>query len=109
MAMDESVLRRFYKGKTMKTSASELHAPEDFPKIKHGDALVAVKTAPAWTPLTAMASAIASDLSAPLSHNSILARAYGIPTVMATGGDTNYTCDGQTVTMGGSAETVELK
>jgi pyruvate,water dikinase len=43
-----------------------------------------------------------------LSHSSIVAREYGIPAVLATGGATRRIRDGQTVTVDGGAGTVTL-
>ena len=91
----------------MNASACVLYAPEDFPKMKPGDMLVAAT--PAWTPLFAMASAIVSDLGGSLSHSSIVACEYGIPAVVSTGIATRRIRDGQSITVDGSAGTVELK
>ncbi len=62
------------------TSAGQITAPacvlirpEDFPRMRPGDVLVAVSTTPAWTPLFAMASAVVTDIGGPLSHSSIVA------------------------------------
>ena len=83
--------------------------PEDFSKMKQGDVLVAVTTTPAWTPLFTMASAVVTDIGGPLSHSSIVAREYGIPAVLATGAATRRICDGQTITVDGSAGMVTLE
>ena len=42
-------------------------------------------TTPAWTSLFAMASGVVTDVGGPLSHSSIVAREYGILTVLGTG------------------------
>ena len=89
--------------------ACVMFAPEDFGRMKPGDVLVAVITTPAWTPLFTMASAIVTDIGGPLSHSSIVAREYDIPAVLATGSGTRRIQDGQTITVDGSAGTVELK
>ncbi len=89
--------------------ACVLLTPDDFGKMQPGDVLVAVTTTPAWTPLFAMASAVVTDIGGPLSHSSIVAREYGIPAVLATGMATRRIQDGQTITVDGSAGTVELK
>ncbi len=89
--------------------ACVLFTPDDFGKMQAGDVLVAVTTTPAWTPLFAMASAVVTDIGGPLSHSSIVAREYGIPAVLATGIATRRIQDGQTITVDGSAGTVELK
>jgi len=88
--------------------ACVLIGPQDFPRMRPGDVLVAVTTTPAWTPLFAMASAVVTDIGGPLSHSSIVAREYGIPAVMATGIGTRRIKDGQTITVDGSAGTVML-
>ncbi len=82
--------------------------PEDFNKMKAGDAIVAGITTPAWTPLFARAAAIVTDIGGPLSHSSIVAREYGIPAVLATGVGTRRIHDGQIITVDGSAGIVEL-
>jgi pyruvate,water dikinase len=86
-----------------------LRSPDDFGQMCPGDVLVAVTTTPAWTPLFARASAIVTDIGGPLSHSSIVAREYGIPAVLATGDGTRRIRDGQTITVDGSAGTVELR
>jgi pyruvate,water dikinase len=89
-------------------TARVLFSPEDFGKMKQGDVLVAVTTTPAWTPLFTLASAVVTDIGGPLSHSSIVAREYGIPAVLATGGATRRIKDGQTITVDGSAGMVTL-
>jgi len=89
-------------------TARVLFSPEDFKKMKQGNILVAVTTTPAWTPLFTLASAVVTDIGGPLSHSSVVAREYGIPAVLATGIGTRRIQDGQTVTVDGSAGTVEM-
>lgn len=55
-----------------------------------------------------MASAVVTDIDGPPGHNSIIAREYGIPTIMATWGATRTIQSGQTVTVAGSMGTVSL-
>jgi pyruvate,water dikinase len=90
-------------------TACVLHGPQDFDQMKPGYVLVAATTTPAWTPLFAMASAVVTDIGGPLSHGSIVAREYGIPAVLGTGVATRRIRTGQTITVDGSAGTVELK
>jgi len=65
--------------------ASVIGSPEEFRSMKAGGILVAPMTAPAWTPLLAMASGVVTDVGSLLSHTSIVAREYGIPAVIGTG------------------------
>ena len=89
--------------------ARVLYGPEDFPKMKPGEVLVATTTTPAWTPLFAMASAVVTDIGGPLSHSSIVAREYGIPAVMAARNATRHIQSGQMITVDGKEGTVILK
>jgi len=89
--------------------ACVLYGPDDFPKMKPGDVLVATTTTPAWTPLFAMASAVVTDIGGPLSHSSIVAREYGIPAVMAARNATHHIKSGQMVTVDGKEGTVILE
>ena len=85
-----------------------IQGPDDFSKMRFGDILVAPLTTPAWTPLFARASAIVTDVGGPLSHGSIVAREYGIPAVLGTGGATKRIHSGQVITVDGSAGIVTL-
>jgi phosphohistidine swiveling domain-containing protein len=88
--------------------ARVLQGAEDFEQMRPGEVLVARITTPAWTPLFAMAAAVVTDVGGPLSHGSIVAREYGIPAVLGTGGATRRVRSGQVVTVDGSAGTVTL-
>jgi pyruvate,water dikinase len=94
---------------TVTAPACVLFGPEDFARMKPGDVLVAVTTAPAWTPLFAQAAAVVTDIGGPLSHSSIVAREYGIPAVMATRVATRKIQNGQMITVDGAAGTVEVR
>lgn len=74
-------------------------APEEFGTMEQGDILVTSMTTPAWTPLFAMAGGIVTDFGGPLSHSSIVAREYGIPAVLGTGGLSKIIKTGQTITV----------
>jgi pyruvate,water dikinase len=88
--------------------ARVLHGPEDFGQMKPGDVLVAPITTPAWMPLFAMASAVVTDVGGPLSHGSIVAREYGIPSVLGMGVATRRIRSGEVITVDGGAGGVTL-
>jgi len=88
--------------------ARVLLGPDDFHQMRPGDVLVAPITTPAWTPLFALASAVVTDVGGPLSHGSIVAREYGLPSVLGTGVATRRIRSGQIVTVDGGAGTVTL-
>jgi rifampicin phosphotransferase len=83
-----------------------VHGPGDFDRFQAGEVLVARATAPAWTPLFARAVAVVTDGGTLAAHASLVAREYGIPAVVATGGATARLADGQVVTVDGGAGTV---
>jgi rifampicin phosphotransferase len=70
--------------------------------------LVARATAPAWTPLFALAAAVVTDGGRLAAHASLVAREYGIPCSVATGDATARLVDGQWVTVDGSGGFVEV-
>ncbi len=84
------------------------NSPADFEKFQPGSILIAVTTTPAWTPLSASASAIVTDIGGPLSRSSIVAREYGIPAVMAAHTATRTIQNGQMITVDGAAGKVAL-
>jgi pyruvate,water dikinase len=83
-----------------------VRGPEDFDRFQAGEVLVAMATAPAWTPLFARAAAVVTDGGSLAAHASLVAREYGIPAVVGTGDATLRLADGQLVTVDGGAGTV---
>lgn len=83
-----------------------VRGPADFAKLTPGDVLVCPYTNPAWTPLFPLAAAVVVDAGGPLSHAAIVAREYGIPTVMGTARGTTVLTDGQRVTVDAHSGTV---
>lgn len=74
----------------------------EFWTLQAGEVLVAPYTSPAWTTLFALASAIVVDAGGVASRAAIVAREYGIPAVMGTGGATRVLHDGQRVLVDGT-------
>jgi pyruvate,water dikinase len=93
---------------TVTATARVLSGPQDFDEMRPGEVLVAGITTPAWTPLFAMASAVVTDIGGPLSHGSIVAREYGIPAVLGTGGATRRIKSGDRVRVDGTQGTVQV-
>ncbi len=85
-----------------------IHSPEEFHKVQKGDVLVCPMTTASWSTLFASLGALVTDSGGLLSHPAIIAREFGIPAVLATGNATAKLCDGQLVTVNGSAGTVEI-
>ena len=81
----------------------------DSDRLQKGDVLVCPTTAPPWTPLFAIASAIVTDTGGVLSHSAICAREYGIPCVVGTQTATREIPDGAMITVDGAEGTVRIE
>jgi pyruvate,water dikinase len=88
--------------------ARVVRGQDEFHKFQPGEILVCPATAPAWTPLFAVAKAVVTDIGGPLSHAAIVAREYGIPAVLGTGRATQLIADGQSISVDGAAGVVEI-
>ena len=84
-----------------------IRGPQDFDALQPGEILVAPLTAPAWTPLFLRAAAVVTDVGSAASHASIIAREYGIPSVVGCGDATARLRTGMRVTVDGSTGNVE--
>ncbi|MBB5081750.1 PEP/pyruvate-binding domain-containing protein [Nonomuraea endophytica] len=88
--------------------ARVLACPEDGDRLKPGEILVTTLTNVGWTPMFPRAAAVVTDLGAPLSHASIVARELGIPAVVGTGNATMRLHDGDRIRVDGERGTVEV-
>lgn len=85
-----------------------VHDENEFAKLRPGDVLVAPVTSPPWSVLFLHAGAVVTDGGGVLSHTAVIAREYGIPAVLATGGATRRLTDGDLVTVDGSTGIVSM-
>lgn len=85
-----------------------LHRPEDGEQLQHGEILVAASTNIGWTPLFPKASAIITDVGAPLSHAAIVARELGIPAVVGCGNATMRLKTGDRVLVNGGQGRIQI-
>ena len=76
--------------------------------LQPGEILVTTATNIGWTMLFAKASAIITDIGAPLSHAAIVAREFGIPAVVGCGNATELLHTGDIVRVDGSAGVVTI-
>lgn len=82
--------------------------PEDGDRLAPGEILVTTLTNIGWTPMFPRAAAVVTDMGAPLSHASIVARELGIPAVVGTGNATMRLRDGDRIRVDGERGTVEV-
>jgi phosphohistidine swiveling domain-containing protein len=80
--------------------------PDEGTRLGHGEILVAPSTDPGWTPLFLRASAVVMETGGYLSHGAIVAREYGLPTVVNVPGILDVVKDGERLTVDGDAATV---
>ena len=76
--------------------------------LKEGEIMVTESTNPVWTPLFMVAKGLIMEYGGPLSHGGIVAREYGIPSVVGISSVTNIFKDGQLVRVNGDSGTVEI-
>ena len=94
---------------TIRGTARLILTLDDADKLKPGEILVTYATAPMWTPLFAVASAVVTDTGGPLAHCAVVAREYGIPAVVGTQVATSEIPDGAVITVDGSAGVVTIE
>jgi pyruvate,water dikinase len=85
-----------------------LASPNQGKELQVGEILVASSTNVGWTPLFPKASAIITDVGAPLSHAAIVARELGIPAVVGCGNATSTLKTGDRVIVDGGQGLVEI-
>ncbi|MDQ2661270.1 MAG: PEP-utilizing enzyme [Actinomycetota bacterium] len=86
-----------------------IREPAEFARLQPGDILVCPYTNPSWTPLFQIAAGVVVDSGGIASHAAIVAREYGLPSIMGTGSGTSLLRDGQVVTIDGGTGHVELE
>ncbi|WP_187027625.1 PEP/pyruvate-binding domain-containing protein [Persicimonas caeni] len=83
--------------------------PNDDASIEPGEILVAPYTDVGWTPLFLTASGVVMGLGGPLSHSCIVAREYGIPTVVNAHGAVDTINTGDLITVDGDRGVVYIR
>jgi len=83
-----------------------LLSPDEEAKLKQGEVLVTVMTAPDWVPIMRRAAAIITDAGGMTSHAAIVSRELGIPCIVGTRDATKVLKDGMVVTVDARAGTV---
>jgi len=79
-----------------------LESPEQGQRLGHGDILVVPSTDPAWTPLFLKAGGLVMETGGYLSHGAIVAREFGIPSVVNLPGILQQLKNGDTLEVDGS-------
>jgi pyruvate,water dikinase len=80
----------------------------EFARLSRGDILVVRQTDPVWAPVFFLIRGLVTERGGMLSHGAILAREYGIPTVVGVAGATRCIAHGQVILVNGDRGVVDL-
>jgi len=81
---------------------------EDASKLKEGEIMVAQFTDVGWTPFYGIISGLITEIGSPLSHGAVVAREYGLPTIVSMKGATHILKTGQTIKLDAVYGKVEI-
>jgi phosphohistidine swiveling domain-containing protein len=81
---------------------------EELSRLQPGNILVTRAATPEWTSIFTIAAGLVTDVGGPLSHSSIIAREFGIPSVMGVRVATTTIAEGQMVTIDGAKGSIQL-
>jgi pyruvate,water dikinase len=87
--------------------ARVLFREEDMGSLQPGEVLVVHTTDVGWTPLFLVAAGVVTELGGPLSHAAVVAREFGVPTVVNVAGATRVVRTGDLLRVDGDRGTVE--
>ncbi len=74
-----------------------LLSPNDFRKVNRGDIIVAPVIDPGMAPVFSLAAGLVVEMGGTLSHGAIIAREYGLPTVVNVPSATKFLKDGDRI------------
>jgi len=106
--LDGDVLRGTPASAGLVTGRARVVLEPDGARLEPGEILVAPSTDPGWTPLFLTAGGLVMEMGGAMSHGAVVAREYGIPAVVGVPGATERIADGATVSVDGSAGSVQL-
>jgi pyruvate,water dikinase len=95
-------------GGAMTGRAAVLESVSDSTRLSHGDVLVTRQTDPGWAPVFPLISALVIERGGMLSHGAIIAREFGIPSVVGVKDATALIAHGSQVHVNGDRGTVSL-
>jgi len=81
---------------------------EDAAMLKEGEIMVAKFTDVGWTPYYSIIGGLITEIGSPLSHGAVVAREYGLPSIVSMKGATKVLKTGQTIKLDAVNGTVEV-
>lgn len=85
-----------------------IRSVDDANHLQEGEIMVASCTDVGWTPYYCLASGLITEIGSCLSHGVVVAREYGLPTIVNVRGIMNAVKDGDMITMDGSTGLVTI-
>ena len=85
-----------------------IHTADQFDLVKDGEILVCPFTTPTWTVLFPRVAGLVTDSGGALSHAAIVAREYGLPSVVGTINGTKVLQTGQRIRVDGTAGKIQI-
>ncbi len=86
-----------------------IRSVEDANKLQEGEIMVASCTDVGWTPYYCLASGLITEIGSCLSHGVVVAREYGLPTVVNARNIMQAVNNGDIITMDGEKGTIVIK
>jgi pyruvate,water dikinase len=106
---DERVLRGFAASPGVaEGTARVVLSPDRLGELEDGEILVAPFTTPSWAPVFGKIAAAVTDAGGIMSHAAIVAREYGLPTVVGTGTATKRIRTGDRLRVDGASGWVTI-
>ena len=88
--------------------ARVIRSVEDANKLQEGEIMVVSLTDVGWTPYYCLASGLITEIGSCLSHGVVVAREYGLPTIVSVKDIMHSIEDGDVITMDGTKGTVKI-
>ena len=104
----DSLIGTGVSGGTITGRAVVLSDPDQMKKLAENDILVTQQTDPGWGPILFLVKGLVMERGGMLSHGAILAREYGIPTVVAIPEVTRKLTTGMQIRVDGDRGVVEI-
>jgi pyruvate,water dikinase len=76
--------------------------------LEVGDILVTAYTDPSWTPVFLTIAGLVTEVGGLMTHGAVIAREYGLPTVVGVQQATRLIRDGQQIRVNGTGGYVEI-
>ncbi len=86
-----------------------IRSVEDANKLQEGEIMVASCTDVGWTPYYCLASGLITEIGSCLSHGVVVAREYGLPTIVNARNVMQAVNDGDIITMDGGTGAITIK